>query len=174
MPARRPRSSTAATRSRPTSPPRASSRRSHRPRPLRACGAPAGCYPPNDALPTFFVIAPIPNLWPRFPPFTRSGWPDGLSLPRSSRRNAPRGPNSSRSLRLRFAAAPRGLVQSCYPRGRRGGFAAHGAGATGLYYGPRYAVIWHADAHQLTPPPGPRDEALRNSATPTVGSRLGM
>lgn len=42
-PARRPRSSTAATRSRPTSPPRASSRRSHRPPTLRAFGAPAGC-----------------------------------------------------------------------------------------------------------------------------------
>ena len=40
---RRPRSLTAATRPRPTSPPRASSRRSRRPRPLRACGAPAGC-----------------------------------------------------------------------------------------------------------------------------------
>ena len=90
--------------------------------------------------------------------------------PRSSRRNAPRGPISSRSLRLRFAPAPRSLIQSCYPRGRRGGFAAHAAAAAGLCCGPRYAAIWHANAHQLATSRGPRDEALRNSATPTVGS----
>jgi len=96
------------------------------------------------------VIAPIPDLWPRFPPSARSGWPDGLSLPRSSRRNAPRGPNSSRSRNLRFAPIPRGLVQSCYPRGRRGGFAAPGAVATGLYCGPRYATIWRAQARTIS------------------------
>ena len=124
--------------------------------------------------PTFCVIAPIPDLWPRFPPSDRSGWPDGLSLPRSSRRNASRGPNSSRSRNLRCAAIPRGLVQSFSTRGRRGGFAAHGAVATGLCCGPRYAAIWHANAHHLTTPRGPRDEALRNSATPTVGSRRRM
>ena len=67
--------------------------------------------------------------------------------PRSSRRNAPRGPNSSRSRNLRCAPVSRGPVQSCYPRGRRGGCAV----ATGLCC-------------------GPRDEALRNSATPTGGS----
>jgi len=120
--------------------------------------------------PTLYVIAPIPDLWPRFPPSTRSGWPDGLSLPRSSRRNAPRGPNSSRSRNLRCAPIPRGLVQSFNARGRRGGFAAPAAVATGLCCGPRYAAIWHADAHQLTTSRGPRDEALRNSATPTGGS----
>jgi hypothetical protein len=41
--ARRPRAGPAATRSRPMSPPRASSRRGHRPLTLRAFGAPAGC-----------------------------------------------------------------------------------------------------------------------------------
>ncbi len=87
--------------------------------------------------------------------------------PRSSRRNAPRGPNSSRSLTLRCALVSRGLVQSFSIRGRRGGCAAPGAAATGLYCGPRYAAIWHANAHQLTTPRGPRNEALRNSATPT-------
>ena len=91
------------------------------------------------APPTLYWIAPIPDLWPRFPPSTRSGWPDGLSFPRSSRRNAPRGPKSSRSRNLRFAAIPRGAVLSCYPRGRRGGFAAPGAVATGLCYGPELA-----------------------------------
>ena len=91
--------------------------------------------------------------------------------PRSSRRNAPRGPNSARSLRLRFAPAPRGLVQSFSIRGRRGGCAAHGAAVTGLCYGPRYAAIWHAKARQLITSRDPRDEALRNSGAPTVGSR---
>ena len=43
-----------------------------------------------------------------------------------------------------------------------------------LCYGPRYAAIWHANAHQLTTPRGPRDEALRASATPTVGSEWRM
>jgi len=90
--------------------------------------------------------------------------------PRSSRRNAPRGPNSSRSRNLRCAPIPRGAVQSCYAQGRRGGCAAPAAVSPGLCCGPRYAVIWHADAHQLTTPRGPRDEALRNSGTPTVGS----
>jgi len=60
--------------------------------------------------------------------------------PHSSRRNAVIGPTAARSLRLRFAPTPRGLVQSCYPRGRRGGFAAHGAVAPGLCCGPRYAA----------------------------------
>jgi hypothetical protein len=137
------------------------------------CGAPAGYSLPNDAPPTFSVIAPIPDLWPRFPPSTRSGWPDGLSLPRSSRRNAPRGPNSSRSRNLRFTPIPRGVVLSFSPRGRRGGFAAHGAVAPGLCCGPRYAAIWHANAHQLTTPRGPRDEALRSSGAPTQGSGRG-
>jgi len=39
-----------------------------------------------------------------------------------------------------------------------------------LCYGPRYAAIWHANAHQLTTSRGPRDEALRDSGAPTVGS----
>jgi len=100
--------------------------------------------------PTFIVIAPIPDLWPRFPPSTRSGWPDGLSLSRSSRRNASRGPNSSRSRNLRFAAIPWGAVLSCCPRGRRGGCAAHGAVATGLCCGPRYAATWRSQATAIS------------------------
>jgi len=124
--------------------------------------------------PTLYWIAPIPDLWPRFPPSARSGWPDGLSLPCSSRRNAPRGPISSRSRNLRFTPIPRGLVQSWNARGRRGGFAAHGAVATGRCCGPRYAAIWHANAHQLTTSRGPRDEALRDSATPTVAFQRRM
>jgi len=43
VPARRPRSATAATRSRMVRPPSASARRSRHPPTLRACGAPAGC-----------------------------------------------------------------------------------------------------------------------------------
>ena len=39
-----------------------------------------------------------------------------------------------------------------------------------LCYGPRYAATWHANARQLTTSRVPRDEALRNSATPTGGS----
>ena len=152
-------------------PPSASAHRSHHPRPPCACGTPAGYLPPNDPPPPLCVIAPIPDLWPRFPPSARSGWPDGLSLPRSSRRNAPRGPNSSRSRNLRFAVVSRGAVLSFSFRGRRDGFAALGAAATDLCCGPRYAVIWHADAHQLTTSRVPRDEALRNSATPTGVSR---
>jgi hypothetical protein len=124
----------------------------------------------RTAHPTLYVIATIPDLWPRFPPSARSGWPDGLSLPRSSRRNAARGPISSRSRNLRCAPIPRGFVLSFNTRGRRGGFATPAAAATALCCGPRYAVIWHAKAHQLTPFRGPRDEALRDSATPTRGS----
>jgi len=75
---------------------------------------------------------------------------------------------------LRFTPIPRGLVQSCYARGRRGGFAAPAAAATDLCCGPRYEAIWHADAHQLTTPRGPPDEALRNSDTPTGVSGLGI
>jgi len=142
-----------------------------RPRPLRACGAPADCPLPNNPPTTLFVIAPIPDVWQRFPPSTRSGWPDGLSLSRSSRRNAPRGPKSSRSRNLRFTPIPRGLVQSCYARGRRGSCAAPAAVTPGLYCGPRYPAIWHANAHQLTTSRGPRNEALRNSATPTGASQ---
>jgi len=78
VPARRPRSSTAATRSRIACPPSASARRSRHPRPLRAFSAPAGDSS-NAVPPTLYWIAPIPDLWPRFPPFARSGWPDGLS-----------------------------------------------------------------------------------------------
>ncbi len=138
--------------------------------PARACGAPAGYPLPNHAPPTFCVIAPISGLWPRFPPSARSGWPDGLSLPRSSRRNAPRGPISSRSRNLRFAAIPRGLVRSWGAGGRRGGFAAPAAAAPGLCCGQRYAAIRHAKAHQLTTSRVPRDEALRTSGAPTRGS----
>jgi len=92
----------------------------------------------------------IPDLWPRFPPSARSGWPDGLSLPRSGRRNAPRGPNSSRSRNLRFAPIPRGLAQSFSIRGRRGGFAAPGAVVPGLCCGQRYAAIWRSQATAIS------------------------
>jgi len=53
---------------------------------------------------------------------------------------------AARSLRLRYASAPRGLVQSWKARGRRGGFVAPAAVAPGLYYGPRYAAIWRSQA----------------------------
>jgi len=66
--------------------------------------------------------------------------------PRSSRRNAPRGPISSRSRNLRCAAVSRGLVRSCNPRGRCGGFAAPGTAAAGLCCGPQYAAIWRSQA----------------------------
>jgi len=132
----------------------------------------------------------------------------GLSLPRSSRRNAPRGPNrrrqrsalrrrpkeeatshalaavlrrarraraiSARSRNLRFSPIPRGLVQSFNARGRRGGFAAPGAVAADLCCGPRYVAVWHTHAHHLTTSRGPRDEALRDSATPTRGPERRM
>jgi len=74
----------------------------------------------------------------------------------------------ARSRNLRFTPIPRGVVLSCFPRGRRGGFAAPAAAATDLCYGPRYEATWRANAHQLTTSRGPRDEALRNSAAPTV------
>ena len=77
---------------------------------------------------------------------------------------------SSRSRNLRFAAVSRGLVLSWIARGLRGGFAAPAVAAAGLYCGPRYAAIWHANAHQLTTSRGPRDEALHTSGAPTEGS----
>ena len=40
----------------------------------------AGGLLPAERCPHFLVIAPIPDLWQRFPPSARSGWPDGLSL----------------------------------------------------------------------------------------------
>jgi len=140
VPARRPRSSPAATRPRPTSPPRACSRRSHRPRPLRACGAPAGYLLPNDAPPHLFCDRAGAGPMTTFSSLCSIGTITRSVPPHSSRRNAVIGPTAARSLRLRFAPPPRGLVQSCYPRGRRGGFAAHGAVTPGLCCGPRYAA----------------------------------
>ena len=140
----------------------------------RACGAPAGYSIPNDAPPHLVCDRADSGPLAAFSSLLSVGTITRSVPPRSSRRNAPRGPNSSRSRNLRFAAVSRGLVQSCYARGRRGGFAAHGAVTTGLCCGPRYEIIWHADAHQLTPSHGPGDEALRNSATPTVDSRWRM
>jgi hypothetical protein len=81
MPARRPRSATAATRPRPISPPRASSCRSHRPRPLRACGAPAGCIRARGRrLPLISRPHPPPTR-PRKATtgFARRGFPRGRS-----------------------------------------------------------------------------------------------
>jgi hypothetical protein len=92
--------------------------------------------------------------------------------PRSSRRNAPRGPISSRSRNLRYAAVSRGLILSLQrPRSawrlRR---------PWRCSYGPllrpaiRRNLAVASDRH-LTTSHGPRDEALRNSATPTEASR---
>jgi len=43
-------------------------------------GAPAGCFLPNDLPPTLYVIAPISDLWQRFPPSARSVRSRDLSL----------------------------------------------------------------------------------------------
>ncbi len=135
----------------------------------RAFGAPAGCIRTELHPPPFMGSRRFRTSGRVFlPPLVGT---TGRSVPpRSSRRNAPRGPNSSRSRNLRFTPIPRGAVLSCYSRGRRGGFAAPAAVAPGLCCGPRYAATWRANAHQLTTPRGPRDEALRNSATPIGGS----
>jgi hypothetical protein len=44
---------------------------------LRRAG---GLHSSEAAPPSLYGIAPIPDLWPRFPPSARSVWPDGLSL----------------------------------------------------------------------------------------------
>jgi len=88
--------------------------------------------------------------------------------PRSSRRNAVIGPTAARSLRLRFAPAPRGLVQSFNVRGRRGGFAAPAAVSPGLCCGPRYEAIWRAQARTSWP----RLAALATRPSSTAARRL--
>ncbi len=148
--ARRPRSATAATRSRPMSPPRASSRRSRRPPTLRACGAPAGCIRARPH--------PLPPVWDRvdsgplaaFSSLHSSGRPDGLSLLAPVGETHPEAQSRrdrETSATLRF----RGVSYCPFSaRGRRGGFAAHGAVATGLYCGPRYAAIWRSQATAIS------------------------
>jgi len=74
----------------------------------------------------------------------------GLSLLRSNRRNTVIGPTAARSRNLRCAPIPRGLVRSWSLRGRRGGFAAPAAAATGLCCGPRYAAIWRSQATAIS------------------------
>ncbi len=100
--------------------------------------------------------------------------------PRSSRRNAPRGPISSRSRNLRYAPVSRGAVLSCDPRGRRGGFAAPAAAATGLCCGPRYAAIWRSQATAIsrrlaalaTRPSAPAARRLKAPGGGTQNSKL--
>ena len=169
----------------------------------RAFGAPAGCI----------RAGPYPSpLWDRadsgplaaFSSLPSIGMITRSIPPRSSRRNAPRGPNrrrqrselkphpkeeamshalaavlrrarraranSSRSRNLRFAAIPRGAVLSCYPRGRRGGYAAHAAVAAGLCCGPRYAAIWRPQARTSSR----RLAALATRPSATAPRRLGL
>jgi len=90
--------------------------------------------------------------------------------PRSSRRNAPRGPISARSRNLRCAAVSRGLVLSFGARGRRGGCAAHGAAAPGLCCGQRYAAIWRSQATAISR----RLAALATRPSATAPRRLGL
>ena len=170
VPARRPRSSTAATRPRSPRPPSASARRSCSTSPAARLQRAGGLHSSKAAPSTLYWIAPIPDLWPRFPLSSRSGWPDGLSLPRSSRRNAPRGPISSRSRNLRCAPIPRGFVLSFNTRGRRGGFATPAAAATALCCGPRYAAIWRAQARTISR----RLAALATRPSATAPRRLGL
>jgi len=146
VPARRPRSATAATRPRSPRPPSASARRSRstspaarlwraggllpaeRPTPLLSCDR-AGAGP----MTTFSFLCSIGTITRSVPP-------------RSSRRNAVIGPTAARSRNLRCAPVSRGPVQSFNFRGRRGGFAAPGAVSPGLCCGPRHAAIWRSQA----------------------------
>jgi len=88
--------------------------------------------------------------------------------PHSSRRNAPRGPISSRSRILRCAPIPWGLVQSFNARGRRGGCAAPASVSPGLCCGPRYAAIWRAQARTSSR----RLAALATRPSATAARRL--
>jgi len=113
-----------------------------RPRPLRAFGAPAGCIRARPHPPPYMGSRRFRTSGRVFlPPLGR--YDHEIC---SSRRNAPRGPISSRSRNLRCAAVSRGLVRSCNPRGRCGGFAAPGTAAAGLCCGPQYAAIWRSQA----------------------------
>ena len=57
---------------------------------------------------------------------------------------------SARSRNLRCAPIPRVALLSCYPQGRRGGFAAPAAAAPGLCCGPRYDAIWRSQATAIS------------------------
>jgi len=115
----------------------------------RAFGAPAGCIRTELHPPPFMGSRRLRTSGRVFlPPLV--GTTERSVPPRSSRRNAPRGQNSSRSRNLRFAPISRGVVQPFSPRGRRGGCAAHGAVAPGLCYGPRYAAIWRSQATTIS------------------------
>ena len=123
---------------------------------------------------TLFARSPLPKRRIRAQTMSKMAPPvnaPSSGYARTSRRAGGLLPSRSAPLTLNWIAPiPRGLVQSFYARGRRGGFAAPAAAAPGLCCGPRYAAIWHANAHQLTTPRGPRDEALRTSGAPTQRS----
>jgi len=168
--ARRPRSPTAATRPRPPTPPKASSRRSHRPRPLRAFGALAGCIRAWPHPPSFMGSRRFRTSGRVFLPplgrYGRTAYPSSLqseertqrpklvAIAESPLRSDSVGPGS-------FLERPRSAWRLRRPRR--------------CCYGPllRPAIrgyLARASAHHLTTSRGPRDEVLRNSATPTGGS----
>jgi len=144
----------------------------------RAFGAPAGCI----------RAGPYPSpLWDRadsgplaaFSSLRSVGMAGRPIPPRSSQRNALAAvlrrarrarTTSARSRNLRFAAIPRGVVLSCYPRGRRGGYAAHAAVAADLCCGPRYAAIWRPQARTSSR----RLAALATKPSATAPRRLGL
>jgi len=137
VPARRPRSSPAATRWMPTSPPRASSRRRRRPPTLRAFGAPAGCIRAGPHPPPYLGSRRFRTSGRVFlPPLGRDGRTAYPSV-------APVGethPEAQRPWRCRS----RPLLQPAIRRN-----------------------LARASAHHMTTSRGPRDEALHDRATPT-------
>jgi len=141
-----------------------------RPRPLRAFGAPAGYSLLNDVPPTFCVIAPIPDLWPRFPPSTRRDdqtvCPSSLQSEKRTQR--PKlGAIAKPPLRSGFAG-PGSVLQRPRSAWRlRRPWRCH----SGPLLRPaiRRDLTFAGERH-LTTSRGPRDEVLRNSATPTGGS----
>jgi len=78
--ARRPRSATAAARPRSPRPPSASARRSRSTSPATRLRRAGGLHSGKAAPPSLYGIAPIPDLWPRFPPSARSVRSRDLSL----------------------------------------------------------------------------------------------
>jgi hypothetical protein len=165
--ARRPRSSTTATRSRPRPPPRASSRRSHRPPTLRAFGAPADYIRARPHPPLYMGSRRFRTSGRVFLPplgrYGRTAYPSSLQSEKRTQR-----PKlvaiAKPPLRSGFAG-PRAVLQ--HPRSARRLRRPRRCRSGPLLRPAIRRNLARTSAHHLTTSRVPRDEALRNSATPT-------
>ena len=164
--------SPAATRSRMVCPPSASTRRSHHPPTLRACGAPAGYCLPNDAPPHLMCDRADSGPLAAFSSLRSvgmAGRPIPLSLQSEKRTQRPKLVAIAESPLRSDSAGPCSVLER--PRSaRRLRRPCRCRSGPLLRPAIRRNLAVASDRH-LTTPRGPRDEALRASGAPTVGSR---